>query len=530
MPLPRGADARSKKKLSLTWLLIALVTLVFLLTTTILLIGSYESKKRSLMETTLNLNLSNAERMSKTVDSLFRSMRSSLLYSADQISKLETSQPGAIDHYLELMRNSSNYFNSIIVISADGVVLNNSPASLGIVGQPIVSAPVKEALRLKNSYLSAPYTTTSTGRMLFFMSEPLYSEDKRYLGVLGGTVYLQDFNILNMIFGNNNIDDSGSYYYIVSSEGHVLFHPDKERMNEDVSANKVVQKLMKGESGQMEALNVKGQSMLAGFSAVPANGWGIVVVSPVDFIQEQLMAHMRKILAYTIIPFVILLIFVFLLAHQLAKPFVFLADLVNRIGKDNMKVPELKPHWNREADLLTQAVVMAWKDIQKQNDQLAQEAMTDLLTGLVNRRSLEISMNQWIAARMPFSLIVLDVDKFKFVNDTYGHLTGDEVLRQVAGIISANVRPGDVCCRFGGEEFVVLLPRTKAEDAYIVAERIRKTLEKSEVPLAMRVTSSQGIAHYPTHGVSLEELLGQADRALYAAKNRGRNRTIIAGE
>lgn len=242
------------------------------------------------------------------------------------------------------------------------------------------------------------------------------------------------------------------------------------------------------------------------------------------------MAHMRKILAYTIIPFVILLIFVFLLAHQLAKPFVFLADLVNRIGKDNMKVPELKPHWNREADLLTQAVVMAWKDIQKQNDQLAQEAMTDLLTGLVNRRSLEISMNQWIAARMPFSLIVLDVDKFKFVNDTYGHLTGDEVLRQVAGIISANVRPGDVCCRFGGEEFVVLLPRTKAEDAYIVAERIRKTLEKSEVPLAMRVTSSQGIAHYPTHGVSLEELLGQADRALYAAKNRGRNRTIIAGE
>lgn len=265
MSLPRGADARSKKKLSLTWLLIALVTLVFLLTTTILLIGSYESKKKSLMETTLNLNLSNAERMSKTVDSLFRSMRSSLLYSADQISKLETAQPGAIDRYLELMRNSSNYFNSIIVISADGVVLNNSPASLGIVGQPIVSPPVKEALRLKNSYLSAPYTTISTGRMLFFMSEPLYSEDKGYLGVLGGTVYLQDFNILNMIFGNNNIDDSGSYYYIVSSEGHVLFHPDKGRMNEDVSANKVVQKLMNGESGQMEAPNVKGQSMLVSF-------------------------------------------------------------------------------------------------------------------------------------------------------------------------------------------------------------------------------------------------------------------------
>jgi diguanylate cyclase (GGDEF)-like protein len=530
MPISKGEESKPKKKLSLTLLLMALVTMVFLLTSTILLVASYQSKKKSLMATTLNLNFSNAERMSRTVDSLFRSMRSSLLYGADKISGMEAAQPEDIDSYLELMRNSSNYFNSIIRVDAEGKVLNNSPAALGMVGKNIVSPPVLEALRLKNAYLSPPYTSSATGRSLFFMSEPLYNKDKHYLGQLGGTVYLQDYNILNMIFGNNTIDENGSYYYIVSAEGRLLFHPDKTRMNEDISTNEVVQRLRQGQSGEMTALNTKGISMLAGYSAVPANGWGVVVVSPVHVIQEQLMAHLRKILAYTVIPFVILLLAVFLLAHRLAKPFVVLADLVNRIGKENVELPELKSHWNREVDLLTKAVVIAWNDIQKQTDQLTQEAMTDLLTGLTNRRALDISINQWIAARVPFSVIVLDVDKFKFVNDTYGHLAGDEVLRQVAGILSANIRPGDVCARYGGEEFVLLLPRTKPEDAFNVAERIRVTLEKSKVPLPLQVTSSQGIAHYPTNGRTREELLGQADEALYSAKHSGRNRTVIAGE
>ncbi|WNS45911.1 sensor domain-containing diguanylate cyclase [Paenibacillus sp. MMS20-IR301] len=530
MPKSKGAEVRTKRKLSLTLLLMALVTMVFLLTTTILLVGSYQSKKKSLMATTLSLNYSNADRMSKTVDSLFRSMRSSLIYSAETISHMESPEPEVVDQYIDSIRNSSNYFNSVIRVDAAGQVLNNSPAALGMVGKRINSPAVLEALRLKTAYLSRPYTSSTTGRILFFMSEPLYNKDNYYLGQLGGTVYLQDYNILNMIFGNNTVDESGSYYYIVSPEGHLLFHPDKTRMNEDVSDNEVVQKLMQGQSGEMTAENTKGVLMLAGYSAVPSNGWGVVVVSPVKVIKDQLIAHLRKILSYTILPFIVMLLCAFVLAHRLAKPFVVLADMVNRIGKENADPPELKPHWNREVDLLTQAVVIAWADVQKQTDQLTQEARTDLLTGLTNRRALELSMNKWIAARVPFSVVVMDVDKFKFVNDTYGHLAGDEVLRRVAEVLTASIRPGDVCARYGGEEFVLLLPRTRAEDAYNVAERIRQTLEQSKISLPLQVTCSQGIAHYPTNGRTREELMGQADEALYTAKLSGRNRTVIAGE
>ncbi|WP_019911660.1 sensor domain-containing diguanylate cyclase [Paenibacillus sp. HW567] len=531
MPRLGGAGLLpEKKKLSLTALLIGLVTLVVLLTSTILLTASYQSKKISLINTTLNLNFSNAERMSQTMDSLFRSMRSSLEFSAYRLS--HGVKPEEINNYLELMRNSSNYFNSILLVGENGVIRSTSPTTLGLAGKKVDSPWALEALRMKSAYLSEPYTASATGRMIVFMSEPLYDENQHYLGQLGGTIYLQNHNILNMIFGggNNDVNAGGSYYYIVSADGHLLFHPDKSRINEDVSSNRVVQELIKGKSGQMQAVNVRGIPMLAGYSKVTSNGWGVVVVSPVSAIQNELLSHLRITIAYTIIPFVILLLLVILLAHQLAKPFVMLADLMSRVGKEKMELPELKPHWNREADLLTQAVAIAWSDVQKQTSQLTQEAMTDLLTGLVNRRSVEATMNQWIAAQFSFSVIALDVDKFKFVNDTYGHLAGDEVLKQVAGILTSSVRPGDVCCRYGGEEFVVLLPRTKAADAYLVAERIRKTLEASAAPLAMKVTSSQGIAHFPTHGKSREELLEQADQAMYMAKGLGRNRTIIASE
>ncbi|MNP09010.1 putative diguanylate cyclase YdaM [compost metagenome] len=191
-------------------------------------------------------------------------------------------------------------------------------------------------------------------------------------------------------------------------------------------------------------------------------------------------------------------------------------------------LPEAKPHWSREADLLTKAVFLAVADIQKQTDQLTQEAATDTLTGLKNRRSLEYTLSQWMASGVPFSLIVLDVDRFKFVNDTYGHVTGDEVLKHVAGVIVSSLRPDDVCHRFGGEEFVILLARTRPAEAFKAAERVRRALEQSKGPIPTQVTVSQGIAHYPQHASEQEELLEKADQALYLAKKNGRNKTIVA--
>ncbi|OKP89670.1 diguanylate cyclase [Paenibacillus sp. P3E] len=524
----RKAGPRQRKKLSLTSLLTGLVTLVVLLTSTIMLVGSYDSKRQSLMETTLHLNFTNADRMSRTMDSLFQSIGGSLAYNAQMLSDMDVRTPEQVEHQLKLMRNSSNYFNSIVVIGADGVVRNVEPATIGTAGKHISSQSTKEALALRQPYISAPYMTATTKRLIVFLSQPIFSRNGTYLGILGGTIYLQENNVLSRIFGNNSVDDLGSYYYIVDSDGHLLYHPDKQLSGMDISSNKVVQKLMKGESGEQEVRNLQGTDLLAGYSSVPANGWGIVVVSPMSLIHRQLIGHIETIIGYSLVPFIVLLIGVILVARRLARPFAYLADLVSKMGKEKIVIPEAKPHWSREADLLTKAVFLAVTDIQEHTDQLTQEAATDALTGLKNRRSLEYTLSQWIDSGTPFSLIVLDVDRFKFVNDTYGHVTGDEVLKHVAGVIVSSLRPDDVCHRYGGEEFVILLARTRPQEAFKVAERVRRALEQSKGPIPSQVTVSQGIAHYPLHASEQEGLLKMADQALYQAKSNGRNRTMIA--
>lgn len=529
MSVFRSLKVNPSKKISLATLLSGLVSLSVVITLTILLIASYQSNKQSLLETTLSLNQSTAVKMSQTMDSLFKTMRSSLRYTADSLTKNDLLHQYKAQEYLELLRNSSNYFNSIAIVDETGLVLSVAPKSIGTAGQRISTETSLEALALKKPYISKPYTTPSTKRLIVMMSEPIFDQDGVYRGYIAGTIYLQENNVLNMIFASNNLEYSRSYFYVVGSNGQMMFQPDKSLVGKDVSQNPIVQKLLQGKSGQEQVVNSKGLTYLAGYAPVAENGWGIVVQSPIDVVYEQLYHHIRSIIFYTLLPFLLLLLGAIWLARRLAKPFGFLSDLVSKVGGgEKVHLPEVKQHWNREADLLTKTIMLAITDLQKQTDELTQAAMTDPLTGLMNRRTLEAIMNQWILEQTAFSIIVADIDRFKAINDTYGHQTGDEVLKLLAEIITLSVRPTDICCRYGGEEFVVLVSQASSEDAFFVAERIRQTLEASHQPFNGQVTVSLGIASFPAHSVSAESLFHIADQALYKAKHSGRNRTVIA--
>lgn len=157
-------------------------------------------------------------------------------------------------------------------------------------------------------------------------------------------------------------------------------------------------------------------------------------------------------------------------------------------------------------------------------------ARTDALTGVGNRAGLQIQLQrEWELARRngtPFSLIVIDLDHFKAINDTYGHDSGDGVLRTAAASLTGTVRGGDIVFRFGGEEFVALLSNTPMAGAMRLAERIRKDIPKTEYLSAhgpLKVTASLGVASLKPRE-SAEQLLHRADEALYRAKAAGRNR------
>lgn len=162
--------------------------------------------------------------------------------------------------------------------------------------------------------------------------------------------------------------------------------------------------------------------------------------------------------------------------------------------------------------------------------QLREQAIRDPLTGLHNRRHLEAAFDRELArARRggrPLSVVLGDIDHFKRVNDTHGHAAGDDVLKAFAALLVRHTRSSDVACRYGGEEFLALLPEMGLESAVARAEKLRLAVQTEPIrwaDTAIRVTASFGVATFPEHGATAEALIGAADSALYAAKASGRN-------
>jgi two-component system cell cycle response regulator len=190
------------------------------------------------------------------------------------------------------------------------------------------------------------------------------------------------------------------------------------------------------------------------------------------------------------------------------------------------------------ARVRTQLRKKRYQDRLRHNVQLSLEmAITDQLTGLHNRRYMARHLDSLISnaqkSNKPLAFLIMDIDHFKSVNDTHGHDIGDEVLREFANRISANIRGIDLACRYGGEEFVVVMPDTDVDFAYTIAERLRQGVETtpfeiSRMPGSLKVTISIGIAASLGGDDNAEKLLHRADQALYRAKREGRNRVIKA--
>jgi diguanylate cyclase (GGDEF)-like protein/PAS domain S-box-containing protein len=166
--------------------------------------------------------------------------------------------------------------------------------------------------------------------------------------------------------------------------------------------------------------------------------------------------------------------------------------------------------------------------------QLREQAIRDALTNLFNRRYLEETLERELSRATresyPLCVIMMDLDYFKDTNDTYGHEAGDVVLKTLAETVTKQIRHGDFVCRFGGEEFVLVMPNIGVEKAKERSENLHRIIGGLNIPYGrfnLSTTMSMGIAWYPEHGKTKEELLRAADTAMYVAKNTGRNRVVV---
>lgn len=191
-----------------------------------------------------------------------------------------------------------------------------------------------------------------------------------------------------------------------------------------------------------------------------------------------------------------------------------------------------------ENDLSLLTLIGSQAAVTIENNKLYELSITDGMTKLFVHRYFQARLTEeLLRARrygLNLSLIMIDIDNFKKFNDTYGHQVGDQVIQSVAASIKETIRTGiDIPCRYGGEEMCIILPETKAEEAYLTAERIRKNIASFGLPHSsgeLHITISTGVASYPLHAMDKESLVKSSDTAMYASKQAGKNRVTVAEE
>lgn len=511
----------------LSTIISSFVFLSVLLTMIINISVGYRAEKASLFKNTIDMNRISAGDLSKTAQSLIISMQDSIRVTAQYFSDWELADDAVLSQ-LDFFMSTNHYFNSMVVVNTSGTVVSTSPNNLGVIGNQLSSDAAIKSLELKAPYISEPYRAM-TNRMIVLVSHPIFDTKGKYKGFVAGTIYLQQPNIFHEILGVQATNSSGSYFYVVDSKGTLIYHPDYSRISDNVSSNAVVAQLITGQTGQQQVVNSDGIRFLAGYAPVPVVGWGVVSQTPESYVASTAKAIIGEMLKFSA-PFLSLLLLLTLwLSRKLAEPLNRLANYASRLARGDDQLVQLPEavYWNYEANQLNNTVAVAFNKFRQKTAELSQEANTDALTKLPNRRILDSITISWAGQGIPFSIIMLDLDHFKSVNDQFGHQMGDEVLQLLTNVMLSEKREQDYCCRYGGEEFTIILPFTSEKQAFLIAEQIRVKMETLVTPIGRPVTLSLGIASFPSATTHLGTLFKYADDALYKAKSEGRNQTVM---
>ncbi|MBI5197872.1 MAG: diguanylate cyclase [Nitrospirae bacterium] len=437
-----------------------------------------------------------------------------------------------------------------VVSSADTSSGSHRAAGTALPGQKIGSdilglPAFQKALTLTKNvvYTGQPVYLSGSQKWVIPVTTPILNHRGRHLGVLYLEIRLESFlgNIQDVIhpFDTAFIVDQGGHFVVYTriKPGPILTPALQTGDSSDFRA--AIREMRQGVSG-LRWISVHGDSALIHFQPIPVqstneNRWSIGIITLEDHIYGSLSS--RNYILLVSLGSLLLLAIAGLLGRWISRPIKQLtrASLEMRHGHLSQRVTisqqdeigQLAGAFNEMAS----AIQLSYEEIQRL-------AITDGLTGLHNHREFQKRLDEEISRSRRYqrtaSLIMMDLDHFKRFNDTYGHPAGDAVLRTVGTAILQTIRTSDFAARYGGEEMAVILPETEAVEAKILAERIREKVRRLPIPIpgndSAFITMSIGIATFPEDAGDVERLIETADQALYFAKERGRNQTVMYGE
>ncbi|PCK30411.1 sensor domain-containing diguanylate cyclase [Pseudoalteromonas piscicida] len=507
--------------LDLKKLILILATLCVLTSLLNAFFATYQVQKQVMVKDTLEANRAYATKLAGVTDLFLQSVLMQLKASSDVIAE-QLDDREAVNNELKQMLIRTHSFDSVVLVSASGEIIGAQPSSLGVTGTILQDEIETSPLRKQSPYIVGPFISPA-GNLMVSPTHPMFDKAGNFLGFIAAGIYLKGDNILGRLLANHHHKDK-TYVYVTGPNGKLIYHHEDDRIGQDVTKNEVVESLLKRGSGAAQIVNTQGVEMLAGYASVETSGWGVVAQRPLEVTMSQLSNTMQHVLKTTVPFTVFLLICVLGLGGLIAKPLWRLAKLSEQVQDGrNIDFPHVAT-WYYEATWLYQAMRSSVSHLGAQVQRFDDERKQDQLTLLFNRRGMEKWLESAYEQATPFSIIALDIDHFKRVNDTYGHDIGDTVIQKLAELMRNNAREHDHLCRSGGEEFLMFLPNVDIDQASKIAERLRACTEATEFGEAGHISISLGISHWPQCSEDLHHALKLADRSLYQAKANGRNR------
>ncbi|PFG56267.1 diguanylate cyclase (GGDEF)-like protein [Vibrio sp. ES.051] len=516
-----------RKKINLRNLIVILCVFSVFVTLINAFYSIYLVQRELIVNNTLESNRVYAQKMSEMTDSFIESSMSQLKYSANLLNgKMHDTE--FIDDETERLRTQTKSFNSVVIVNAKGVIVSVSPETVQVKGVTLTGERKRQSLNAQAPIITDPFVSPA-GNYLLTLSYPIFSESNQYLGYVGGTIYLEQNNILGTLLNQHAYKD-GSYLYVVDENKTLIYHPDKSRIGEVIDHNVAINAVVMGKSGNKTITNENDIEMLAGYSTVEASGWGVVAQRSKSITLSVLDEQMWNVFFKSIPIGLLTLLLIWLFSVLISKPLWQLAGAVRGVEEHSSSIDELKKvkAWYFEASNLKSSFLKAFGIVSKTIDKLQLDTLTDAMTGLLNRRGLEKLLELFKQQNKAFSLLALDIDHFKRVNDNYGHDVGDHLLKEFAQLMKEQARANDHLCRSGGEEFMMFLEDTDVHHAVDVAERIRKTVEHYDFQVVDKVTVSIGVSHWKGNDIPIAAVMKDADNALYKAKHNGRNRIELS--
>lgn len=516
LPRPLSVDLRG--------LIFLFVLLSVLATLSNSLFVAYRVQREALIHATLASNEAYAAKVASSIGEFLGSAHNHLRFSALVLSRRWDDPVAMREEALRLQAQDSD-FNAVAILDVNGKILHTYPDDKGTVGTTLPSEDIRKALTERRPLVSPAYVSRA-GNLIVLISQPIFDQSGVFVGLVGGAVHLVEQGAFHTVISNHFHHD-GTFAFVADGNRRLLYHPDPKRIGEVLGWSLTVDAALRGERGSAEVPNYHDIPMLAGYAQVADANWAVVVQQR----RERSLAPLGKLMwdmLLGMIPAGILGFGLVLAGTALISlPLRQLSAAADRLSAAETSDDLRRIHaWYRDASAIRQAMLTGVQLLHQKLGRLSREAHSDPLTGLANRRAMEDLLTLLSRTEQQYSVLALDIDHFKRVNDTHGHDAGDIALRTVAEILKENTRAGDLACRSGGEEFTLILPDTSRDTATVIAERVRETIASTHVPQVGYLTISIGIAVRDASAMTPESVLKLADERLYSAKEAGRNRVV----